>query len=377
MDQKFKPVKDEILDYKIGSRKLEKGKEYIANYHWIKHLDCPKEPINVSNYDISIDATDKSILITRAIGLGDILFLTPVLKMIKHVYPTCKIGFATASSQHGLLHFIKEIDEIIDYPIEGDIYNKYDFHFSVSGIVENSEIDKHSNIYYEYLKHLGIKNPDIEDLVPHLSPLEFPDSIDYSPSPEDRPIIGIHPFSGDNMRQLSLVSISFLCSKLIKFGYDILMFSNKIEYDRYHKMFAEDINWSISTNIRKDRTISQKDIFINTINNLKMCKHVICGDSFITHLCQAIGVHCISIYGPFSPNCRVKGYKNITIIDTNPDCRCFKHQIDKCPKDFSPSPCLNIDHDLILDIIEDREIFLDNIGIQTVKVNKYNWGTNG
>ena len=366
MDQKFKPIKDEIIDYKIGIRKLEKDKEYVANYYWIKHLNCPKEAItNIDNYNISIDANNKSILIIRSIGLGDVLFLTPVLKKIKQVYPTCKIGFATASSQHELLHFIKEIDEIIDYPIEYDIYNSYDYHFSVSGIIENSEIDKSSNIYYEYLNHLGVKDININDLIPHLT---IPDL--NSISLENSSIIGIHPFSGDNIRQLGLSSISFLCSKLIKLGYSILMFSNKFEYEKYYKLFVKDITWSISKNSNR------QNVFKNTIEDLKTCKTVICGDSFITHLCQAIGVHCISIYGPFSPKCRVEGYKNITIIDTDPNCRCFKHQLNKCPKLITPSPCLNIDHDMIIEIIEKQELSYTNIEIQTPKINKYNWRSN-
>jgi len=361
MDLKFKPVKDEVLNYRIGSTILKKDVEYIGNFHWVNHLNCPKEQVNFLNYDISMDANDKSILISRSIGLGDLLFLTPVMKAIKNIYPTCRIDFATANCQHELLKYIPEIDTIFDYPIEFEIYKKYDYHFSVSGIIENSKVDNQSNIYLEYLKHLGIKNPSIEDCIPYLTIPELPK---YNPQPEDLPIIGIHPFSGDNMRQLNLISIGFLCNKLINLGYDIIIFSNKLEFETYNKTFPQEITWSISYN--------QTTPILETISQLRKCKAVICGDSFITHLCQAIDVNCISIYGPFTPNCRVGGYKNITVIDTNPECRCFKHQLDKCPKNIIPSPCLNFDHQIIIDIIENKNIN-DSVEILTPEITKYNW----
>jgi ADP-heptose:LPS heptosyltransferase len=360
MDLKIKPIQDEVLNYIIGTTTLKKDTEYIANYHWVKHINCKKEQITVPNYNISIDATDKTILVSRAIGLGDILFLTPVLKHIKMKYPTCKIGFATANSQHELLKYISEIDEIIDYPIEYEIYKNYDFHFSVSGVIENSK-GNINNIYHEYMKHLGVEDINIKDLIPSITNIDKLDIL------SDSNIIGIHPFSGDNMRQLSLVSVSFLCNKLINAGFKIILFSNINEYDMYNSAFPQNIEWSIKS----------QNSFKNTIENLYKCKIVLCSDSIITHLCQAIGVKTISIYGPFSPESRISTYKNIIILDTNPDCRCFKHQLDKCPKGIYPSPCLNFDHDIIIDIIKhDNEFINPEYIIFDPEINKYNWREN-
>jgi len=363
MDLLVRPNKDEIINYNVGTITLKKDIEYIANYHWVKHLNCYKTDIRNDNYNINIDLNNKSLLISRSMGLGDILFLSPIIKKIKDIYPTCKLGFATVSIQHELLKYIPGIEEYLDYPIEYKKYQEYDYHFSVSGLIENEKVDKNSNIYLEYFKHVGIENPDPEEFRPILKvPSNIPE---YHPDKYDLPIIGIHPFSGDNMRRLNLKNIILLCNMLIKEEYDVLLFSNKNEYTQYNKMFPTAVNWSIKS--------AEKPI-LNTIIDLKSCKTVLCSDSFITHLCQAIGINCISIYGPFSPECRISSYKNITIIDTNPDCRCFKHQLNKCPKGFTTSPCLNFDNDFIIKLINDQSVNLDELKINSVTINHYNMG---
>jgi ADP-heptose:LPS heptosyltransferase len=209
------------------------------------------------------------------------------------------------------------------------------------------------------MNHLGVKDINELDLIPSLK-------FNFSSNKNDSNIIGIHPFSGDSMRQLNLHNTANLCTDLINLGYEISIFSNKYEYDKFYKLFPNKVNWVSKI----------ENSVINTINELNRCKDIICGDSFITHLCQALNIKCIAIYGPFSPSCRVSTYSNITVIDTNPDCRCFKHQLNKCPKGMIPSPCINIDNNILIKLIENQEYIMDNINVSDPIVNKYNWRDN-
>jgi len=361
----FKPNNNIPIKINENEFIFKKDKQYLVNYYFIESILQFGNVISFDQkqYNINIDLSNKSVLFVRSFGLGDILFLTPVLKIIKEKYPNCKIGFATVKYQHELLSMIKEVDEIIEYPIDLDIIKNYVFHFFVSGLVENKlSENQDENIYKIYLKHLGLKDEEItEDLLrPYLTNLKIPE-VDHNTN-----IIGIHPFSGNPVRQLNLNLVSLLCKKLIDKNYKINLFSNTIEYNEYKYIFDDNrIKW----------VIENGNYFSNTITNLLKCKTVISTDSFITHLCQVLNVNCICIYGPFPAISRVSGYKNITIIDSNPDCRCYLHSKTKCLKKRTSSPCLNIDTDLLVKIIEnkDDDYEFDKIKIYDPIISKFNF----
>lgn len=354
-----KVIEDSPLDYQIGKILLKKDQIYIMEDSWSEKLPCERRPCDLNQYNISTVLDKDSILFVRAMGMGDMLFISPLLSIIKQKYPSCKIGFAAVKPQHHMLEAIPNIDEIIEYPIAKEKFDEYKHHFTVSGLVEGNPENREKNVYQIFLEHLGI-SPDIlndEWYRPIIKENILHPSISV-----DKNLIGLHPFAVDPMRQLNLYTIAHIAKQLISLGYKVVLFSDHFEKKQYSHLFGSDIKWAID---------SIENIH-STARLLAKCSVVLSTDSLITHLAQAVGTKCICVYGPFSSKSRVSGYKNITIIDNNPDCRCSRHQLGQCPKGFKISPCLSIDPKTVIDLITDGETSLE-INTMAPRIHEFNW----
>jgi ADP-heptose:LPS heptosyltransferase len=357
------------VDYNNHEMILERGKSYIMNPFWSQKLPCQNKPCIVPNYTLDIDLTDKSILFIRAMGRGDILFLTPLINIIKARYPTCKIGMATVEDQHDLLMILDNIDTKVLYPIAKEEFESYDYYFQVSGLVEGNPENKPKNVYETYLKHLAGDKIELEITPEMCRPFIKPNLLNGFKPIYDK-MVAIHPFAQDPIRSINPHSIKNLCTKLTAAGYKVMIVGTKIEYDMYkHILTDPDLLWSFKF---------AADIATLT-RVLAFCKYVVATDSFIVHLAQSVEVPTICVYGPFPSESRVKHYKNIYVMDSNPECRCMKHQLGRCPKGFQSPPCLAFDSDTILNIIEfdDPQIVTDlSTVILEPTVQEYNWRLN-
>lgn len=343
-----------------GQVVLKDTETYILEDSWTRNIPCSRIPASVKQFDIDTILNDgESILFIRSMGMGDMLFLSPLLSVIKQKYPTCKIGFASVATQHSMLNIIPNIDEVIEYPIKKEIFDKYTYQFTVSGLIEGNTENKTKNIYQVYLEHLGI-SPDILDETwfrPIVKESLIPNIIT-----EDSRLIGIHPFAVDPIRQLNLYSVGILIDNLLRLDYKVIVFSSQSEKKMYGRLFPPETMWSID---------DAPDMRFTAIN-LAKCSVLFSTDSVMTHLAQAINVRCIALYGPFASESRVGGYKNITVIDNNPDCRCATHQKGECPKRFKITPCLTFDVGTVVDLIDLGEVNM-NVTSFEPEINKYNW----
>lgn len=57
----------------------------------------------------------QGILVIQSLGLGDLVFSIPVIKVLKKNFPGERLVFLTNLHNHGLLSFIPEVDEVIFY----------------------------------------------------------------------------------------------------------------------------------------------------------------------------------------------------------------------------------------------------------------------
>ena len=355
----IKVKEDCPLDYQMGKIILKKDKVYVIQDKWSENLPCERRPCEMNQYKISTSLDKESILFIRAMGMGDMLFMSPLLSIIKQKYPTCKIGFASVKAQHHMLEIIPNIDEIIEYPIDKEIFNQYKYQFTVSGLIEGNNKNQERNVYEVFLEHLGISN-DI--LGPEwFRPLIKEHILEPLIKTKEK-LIGIHPFAVDPMRQLNLYTISYIAEDLVREGYDVIIFSDVQEKENYQHLFDSQIKWAIDS----------IDNMHSTARLLASCKLVLSSDSLITHLSQAVGTECICVYGPFASKSRVSGYTNITIIDNNPDCRCSIHQMGRCPKGFKISPCLSLDPQTILDLIKTGTTTFE-METGEPKISRFNW----
>jgi 3-deoxy-D-manno-octulosonic-acid transferase len=59
---------------------------------------------------------DKSLLIIRSGGIGDTLFLQPIIRTLKHKYPSCQITLACRKDYHCMVETWEEVDRLIPIP---------------------------------------------------------------------------------------------------------------------------------------------------------------------------------------------------------------------------------------------------------------------
>lgn len=331
----FYPKRTITTEHTFGKMTLKEDESYIFHDSWVGSI-----PGNVSlldnrfrQYNINMDCNDKSILFLRTAGGGDMLFLSAIINYIKVKYPKVTIDFCCIEEQSEIAKLILGVDNVLPMPLNSKDFHKYDFHFEISGLIEHNDINSNTNVYDVLFQHLGIEDcSTIEKKYkkPYIKTIERYDIKEKT--------IGIHPFANDNIRQLDIGLINLVIDKLIMLGYFIIIFSSKEEKEIYSPFFHKNVIWTAGKS------------FSDITNMLSSLELVICSDSLFLHLCQAIGVHTLSIHGPFSSESRVKYYTNLTYIDTFPDCRCSLHGVGKCPKGFNNSPCLNIDPDMIVNI---------------------------
>lgn len=346
------PDNDYTCDYKYGSKKLYQNTQYVINTTWASELKLPCTPIEIKNYTLPIDLSGKKLLILRSIGGGDLLFISPILNLIKNIYPTCEIGFACIKEQHEILQLLPNINSIHSYPLEKDTYDRYDYVFQISDI--NVAQDK--NVYELILEKLvGDENQDTHTFgISAYQPILNVQFDTYRHSKR----IGIHPFANDPIRCLNTSLVYELYIKLISHGFEPIIIGTEREKEKCHRL--NKFKWSCDTH----KTYSALCNFIHG------CNMIIATDSLCVHLAQALSVKTICIYGPFSPNSRVKFYRNITIVDSNPQCRCFMHQLGRCPRGFQEPPCLKFDVDSIVNLVSNTNV--ESCIIQTPDIDYYN-----
>jgi len=353
----FIPKEDIPLNYRLGEFTLLQDTEYVLNEVWAKDMKGESYPLNFSPYSIDNNCNGKSILFIRSLGLGDILFLSPLINSIKIKYPSCKIGFATIKEHHSLLDIIPGIDTCVNYPILKSEFDGYDYHIYVGSLIESEIENVKQNVYEVYHNAIDNKNVTEEDFRPIVDK-SITKQIEIIPNR-----IGIHPFAGDPIRRINLHQCSLLAKILLNVGYEVFIFSDIHEKSELSHMFDSNVKWAIDYG---------SDIKI-TAKLLKSCYKVVTTDSMIVHLCQALDVPTIAIYGPFDPDSRVKYYKNIRIIDMNPDCRCSTHHLGKCPKGYySISPCMLLDPDMIVDMIKNDNVYATPFEYDKVNVIRFN-----
>jgi len=264
---------------------------------------------------------------------------------------------------------LENVDTKVNYPITKAEFDSYDYYFQVSGLVEGNDENKPKNVYETYLKHLVGDKVELEITPEMCRPFIKPNLLDGFKAIYDN-MVAIHPFAQDPIRSINPHAIKDLCSKLTANGYKVMIVGTKGEYENCkHVLTDPDLLWSFKF-AADTATLARV---------LAFCKFVVATDSFIVHLAQSVDAPTICIYGPFPSESRVKHYKNIYIVDSNPECRCMKHQLGHCPKGFQTPPCLMLDSDTILNIIEfdDPQIVKDlSTVILEPTVQEYNWRLN-
>lgn len=300
------------------------------------------------------DLTNKTLLIWRTGGIGDLLFIQPNLYFLKEKYPSCKIKFACAKRYHFMVENWECIDELIDLPFTIQTFVCADYHCLFEGVIERCKEAENKNAYELFTNWMNINLPKIK-LVPKQKPKE-------NILKECKDILRSNFFNENNFILAQLRASSPIRSPRLSIWKDIIDDLT----DKGHKVILTDSSIIFQQLEYFRNQLKNKDLVFNfskfsntldyTIALASLSKLIIGPDSSLLHIGASLNKKGFGIFGPFTGEIRLSTYPNFDWINTKIECSpCFLHGQKPCKNSVNnSSKCFdNIDMNLCLKKIYD------------------------
>lgn len=298
---------------------------------------------------------NKTLLVFRQGGIGDLLFIQPNLIYLKEKYPTSTIKFACGPQYQSMVKEWDCIDEVLDLPFSASEMIRSDYHCVFEGVIERCEEAEKECSYNLFSRWMGLNLPD-EKLIPkqNISEeyLEKNKKVLEELNVKEKDFIVIQMKASSIIRTPSPDIWKKIINILTNKGYNILLTDSPTH--------ASDIDDFILKLENKDKVKNfcqySKEI-ADTIAITYLSKLVIGTDSSLCHIAESLGIKSFAIMGPFNGGIRYSTYKNNDWIDiTGESCSpCFIHGSQPCNNSSigGYSKCYNnLDYDLCIEKIE-------------------------
>lgn len=309
---------------------------------------------------IGQDLTDKSLIVFRTGGIGDLLFIKPNLQYLKEKYPTSYIKFSCAPQYQSMVRTWECVDELIDLPFSLSELIDTDYHTVFEGVIERCKEAETVNSYKLFSRWMGLDLPD-NLLIPK-------QEIDEEIFDEVQEIVNNElKISGDFIT-VQLRASSPVRTPNLKFWKSVI---DELT-DRGHNIVITDSSRMNDKVVKFIQTVKNTDKVFNfaqysndiehTISLAKLSKLIIATDSALNHVAASVGTKCYGVYGPFPGRIRLETYGDLSRwVDAERDCApCFIHSYKPCPQATMDgfSPCYNnID---IIKMCNDIEDFVND-----------------
>ena len=296
------------------------------------------------------DMDNKTLLVFRTGGIGDLLFIQPNLLYLKEKYPTCKIKFACGPQYQSMVETWDCVDEVLDLPFEFKQLVQADYHALFEGVIERCKLSENVNAYNLFTEWLGLNLPD-ELLVPKQDAKS--ELVDFCSEKLKEWGVEPHKFILMQLRASSPIRTprpllwKNIIDGLTDQGYKIVLTDSPRQ--------AEHVDGFIK--YVKDPTkvfnfCKHSESLDYSIALTKLAGLIVGTDSAMNHIAASLGVPCYGLYGPFPGHIRLKTYSNTKWIDAVRPCApCYVHGQSSCKEAGKDgySPCYdNLDIDTIL-----------------------------
>ena len=297
---------------------------------------------------------DKTILVFRTGGIGDLLFIKPNLNYLKEKYPTCKIKFACGPQYQPMTRTWDCIDELLDLPFEMRHLANADYHVLFEGVIERCKQAHRDNAYNLFSKWMGLDLPD-ELLIPRQE--ADPELVEDCREQLDKWGITEEGFILGQLRASSPIRTPRhefwieMFDKLTDRGFNIVL------TDSPHQVEAVDDFIKLCKHPDKVFNFCKySDTLDKSIALTSLCSLTLTTDSAFGHIAASLDIPSYGIYGPFPGYIRLKTYEKAKWVDAERHCvPCFIHGHTPCPEAGPDkySPCYdNIDKDKVVEEIE-------------------------
>lgn len=297
---------------------------------------------------------NKTLLVFRQGGIGDLLFIQPNLIYLKEKYPTCTIKFACGPQYQSMVSEWDCVDEILDLPFLVNEMFRSNYHCLFEGVIERCKEAEEICAYNLFSKWLGLNLSD-ELLIPKQNAneelVDKCKNILKEENLEEKDFLMIQMTASSPIRTPSSDVWSKLINILTEKGHNILI------TDSPHK--SSDIDYFISKLKNKDKVKNfskYSTTIADTIAMVSLSKMTIATDSALNHIAESLGIKSFSIMGPFPGKIRFSTYKNNDWIDVyrNECSPCFQHGMQPCKHSIGSHPLCytRLDFDLCIEKIE-------------------------
>jgi len=306
------------------------------------------------------DLTNKTLLVFRQGGIGDLLFIKPNLDYLKEKYPSCIIKIACGPQYQSMVKEWDCIDEMIDLPFTVDHIFRSNYQIVFEGVIERCKESEKTCSYNLFSKWMGLNLSD-DLLIPKQEPNEkcteecLKQLEEMNIKPKDFIIIQMRASSpirtpGQNVwKKLTL--------KLIEKGHNII-FTDSPQKTADIDKFISSLKLSDDDSKKVKNYSSHSNLISDTIALTSLSKLAIGTDSSLVHIAESLGIKSFAIMGPFPGKVRLSTYKNNDWIDvpSNSNCSpCFIHSQKPCKNSSMEGESLcymNLDYDLCIEKIE-------------------------
>ena len=335
-DRKFSQDKDRI-------QILKKGNKYgmglgVFQQLWFDPSTNERilKPADIKFYKLykpytgqSLD--NKTLLVIRTGGIGDLLFIQPNLIYLKEKYPTCKIIFGCGPQYHSMVDNWSCIDELCDLPIPLSKIIRSNYHAVFEGVVERCTLAKTINVYRLFSDWMGVCLPD-EKLIPKQTPkqdkLELAKSVLSEWNIEPNSFILILLRASSPIRTPRPEFWRLLINEITKRGHKVIITDAPYMKDHTSDFISICDNKDMIYNFSTHST--SLDCSIALASLAKCC---ISTDTSLIHIAASLDIPAVGIYGPFPGNIRLSTYPKVKWVDAQYPCApCYIH---------GPTPCKN------------------------------------
>jgi ADP-heptose:LPS heptosyltransferase len=285
------------------------------------------------------DLTNKKLMAFRTGGVGDLHWLSPVMRYLKNRYPGCFLRVASACREP--LMNLPEIDELYNMPFDASLLESMDYMLFFQGIIESSsEKSKTTHAVDMFFSYFGIDSTQLpaEDKRPRI--LYSDEELKWASEEykklnilEKDLVIGLQMETSAPLRNYPKEKFKVVIDVLSKEQNVKIMLVGA----KQQEMLANFLKGNYPNVIAATNYNVRQSIVMASRYNI-----VVSPDSFLIQTAGALNKPLIGLYGPFPSEVRMKYFKNSIGLDTKVVCSpCYKHDFRACIKGF-PSPCFSL-----------------------------------
>lgn len=334
-------TRDVVID---GDTKCLKDKKYIISDGFLQQIENGFGDNAIASIEHfraipakqyhGQDLTNKSLLVWRTGGMGDLCFITPNLQHIKDTYANSKIYLGCGSKFKSSMLGNPHIDKLLSLPIPYDLLLESDYYLMFEGIIENNPEARNVNAYDLFIRAFGFEGKiSNENKLPVLA-------LSQSHLERNREIIAkvgcIRGPNGDTnliavglkashiIRSIPPMHLNTIVERLVGSDNRVILVGGPDDKDVANSL-------PISRHPMVIHGYAQALDYRDSIAQIFLSDGVIGPDSSVVHIAGALRKPVVGVFGPFPSRLRMMYYKYASAFDINIRCGpCFMHGIETC-----------------------------------------------